>query len=93
MASELKVDRIVPVNPVVPLNILGVTAPTYLGVPLLEVFPRTPTDTAQTALKITAGVGVPNNGEGLNGWIYLRSDGGAGTTIYHKRAGAWVGII
>lgn len=93
MASQINVDQISPVNPLVPVNMTGVTAPTYLGVALLETFPRTLTGTTQTALKITAGTGAPSNGAGSDGWIYLRSDGGSGTTIYHKRAGVWVGII
>lgn len=38
-------------------------------------------------------VGAPSNADGSNGDFYFRSDGGAGTTIYQKRAGAWVGIV
>lgn len=93
MAAQLNVDQISPVNPVVPVNLTGVSIPTFLGVPLLSAFPDTPAGVAQAAIKITAGTGVPNNADGSNGWIYIRSDGGAGTTIYHKRTGAWVGII
>lgn len=36
------------------------------------------------------GSGVPAAGLGANGDVYFRVDGGAGTTIYQKRAGAWV---
>lgn len=36
------------------------------------------------------GVGVPPNTLGSNGDLAVRTDGGAGTTIYQKRAGAWV---
>lgn len=93
MASILTVDQIGPTNPAVPVNVTGVSIPTYLGVPLMSVAPNTPTGTAQTALRITAGTGAPNNAEGSNGWIYFRSDGGASTTIYHKRAGVWVGVV
>lgn len=93
MASQLNVDQITPVNPVIPVNITGPSVPTFGGVQLLLAFPNTPAGVAQSALKITAGTGVPNNVDGSDGWIYLRSDGGAGTTIYHKRTGAWVGII
>lgn len=39
------------------------------------------------------GNGAPSNGDGSNGDFYFRNDGGAGTTIYHKRAGAWVGVV
>lgn len=40
-----------------------------------------------------SGTGVPPNGVGVNGDTYTRIDGGALTTIYQKRAGAWVGIV
>jgi len=56
------------------------------------VKPGTPTGVSQTA-SIYMGSGAPNNANGSNGDIYLRSDGGAGTTIYHKRTGSWVGIV
>lgn len=49
--------------------------------------------TIQTSCGMFAGVGVPNNANGANGDIYHRSDGGALTTIYQRRAGAWVGIV
>lgn len=51
----------------------------------------TPAAASQTATATYAGTGVPSGG--ANGDIYFRSDGGAGTTIYQKRAGTWVGII
>ena len=50
-------------------------------------------DTATSRSAIRSGTGVPSNAKGSNGDFYLRQDGGAGTTIYHKRAGAWVGIV
>ena len=93
MASTLNVDQINPVNPLLPVALTGITPPTYLGVELQEVFPRTPTGTAQTSVKITAGTGAPNNADGSNGWIYIRGDGTGGSTVYHKRAGAWVAIL
>jgi len=93
MASILNVDQITPVNPLIPVNITGITAPTYAGVELLPVFPHTPAGNTQTALKITAGSGVPNNADGSDGWIYLRGDGSTGSTIYHKRSGSWVAIL
>jgi hypothetical protein len=37
--------------------------------------------------------GVPVNAVGINGDISFRTDGGAGTTIYQRRASVWVGIV
>lgn len=39
-------------------------------------------------------IGVPSASLGANGDFALRTDGAAGanTTIYHKEAGAWVGL-
>lgn len=37
-----------------------------------------------------SGAGVPAAGLGANGDIYFNTTGGAGTTMYQKRAGAWV---
>lgn len=34
--------------------------------------------------------GVPVNAVGINGDIAFRTDGGAGTTMYQRRAGIWV---
>jgi hypothetical protein len=93
MASQISVDQISPTNPVVPVNITGPSVPTFGGVQLLLSTPNTPSGAAQSAVKITAGTGAPNNADGSNGWIYIRSDGGAGTTIYHKRTGSWIGIV
>lgn len=93
MSSLLNVDRIAPVNPSNPVNFVGTFPPTHLTIPLLLAFPLTPSGDPQLNLKITAGTGVPNNLQGSDGWIFLRSDGGAGTTIYHKRLGVWVGIV
>lgn len=39
------------------------------------------------------GSGVPNNGDGSNGNFYFRSNGTAGSYIYHKVAGAWGAIL
>ena len=47
----------------------------------------------QSACGIYAGSGAPNNANGADGDIYFRSDGGAMTTMYQRRAGAWVGIV
>ena len=49
--------------------------------------------TAQTNCAIYGGSGAPNNANGNNGDIYFRSDGGALTTIYQRRAGTWTGIV
>jgi hypothetical protein len=56
-------------------------------------YPATPAAVSQTACSLYAGTGAPNNANGANGDIYFRSDGGALTTIYQRRAGAWVGIV
>lgn len=55
-----------------------------------QFYPATEAGAAQTASGIFAGTGVPNNANGNNGDFYFRSDGGAGTCIYQRRAGAWV---
>lgn len=57
-----------------------------------KIYPGTPAAALQSACGIYAGTGAPNNAQGANGDIYFRSDGGALTTVYHKRAGVWVGI-
>lgn len=69
---------------------LGATNP---GGFIAKFFPRTDAGASQTATGILGGTGAPNNTNGNNGDFYLRSDGGALTTIYQKRAGAWVGIV
>jgi hypothetical protein len=56
-------------------------------------YPATPAAASQSATSVYGGTGAPVNGEGANGDIYIRSDGGALTTIYQRRAGAWVGIL
>jgi hypothetical protein len=93
MASQVNVDVIDTVNPLLALDILGASVPTHAGTPLMTVFPPTPAGATQTGVKITAGTGAPSNGEGLDGYIYFRSDGGAGTTIYQRRGGTWTGIV
>jgi hypothetical protein len=40
-----------------------------------------------------AAAGAPNNANGNDGDFYFRQDGGAGTHIYFKAAGAWSGLI
>jgi len=45
---------------------------------------------ALTSGGIYVGTGVPLNTSGNNGSFYFRSDGGAGTCLYQKRAGVWV---
>ena len=42
---------------------------------------------------LSLGTGAPDAGNGKDGDFYFRSDGGAMTTIYQKRVGAWVGIV
>lgn len=91
--SILNVDEINSVNPLLPVTIHGASVPLFGTVPLMTVNPPKPDGTAQTAVKLTAGTGAPNNADGSNGDFYFRSDGGASTTIYQKRTGAWVGIV
>jgi hypothetical protein len=55
--------------------------------------PGTPAGVFQSSLGIYGGTGVPSNSNGVNGDIYFNSTGGSGTTMYQKRAGAWVGIV
>ena len=42
---------------------------------------------------IHTGTGAPVDANGADGDFYFRSDGGAMTTVYQRRAGVWVGII
>ena len=58
-----------------------------------KIFPGTDGGAVQTTAGMYAGTGAPNNANGNNGDFYFRADGGAMTTIYHKRAGAWVGVV
>lgn len=58
-----------------------------------KLYPPQDTAAFQTACGLYAGFGAPNNANGTNGDIYFRSDGGALTTMYQRRGGAWVGII
>lgn len=60
---------------------------------LNKIYAGTDAGAFQTAAGIYAGTGAPNNANGANGDFYLRSDGGALTTIYQRRAGAWAGIL
>lgn len=92
MASNINVDEIEPVNPLLPVNFKGTSIPTYNGSELMTAFPPTPSGAAQTAVKITAGTGVPNNAHGEDGYIYFRSDGVSGSTVYLKVTGVWVGV-
>lgn len=57
-----------------------------------QFYPATDAAASQTAAGIFAGTGAPNNANGNNGDIYIRSDGGALTTIYQRRTGAWAGV-
>lgn len=57
------------------------------------MYPGTPASAMQTACGLHAGTGAPNNANGANGDVYFRSDGGALSTVYHKRAGVWVGVV
>ena len=59
----------------------------------VHVYPGTPTGAVQVNAGLLAGAGVPGAGTGNDGDFYFRGDGGAGTSIYMRRAGAWVGIV
>jgi hypothetical protein len=58
-----------------------------------KIWPATDAGATQTTSGLYAGTGAPNNTNGANGDFYFRADGGASTTIYQKRTGAWVGIV
>lgn len=58
-----------------------------------KTYPAQDTGALQTSCGIYAGTGAPNNSNGSNGDYYFRGDGGAGTQIYFKSAGAWAGIL
>lgn len=58
-----------------------------------KIYPGTPAAATQTAAGLSAGTGAPSNSDASDGDFYFRSDGGALTSIYQKRAGAWVGIV
>jgi hypothetical protein len=58
-----------------------------------HIYPGTGGGADQDKAGLLAGEGAPSNGNGNNGDFYFRSDGGALTTIYQKRTGAWVGIV
>jgi hypothetical protein len=57
------------------------------------LFPAKDDGTAQLNAGFLGGLGAPNNANGTDGMFYFRSDGGALTTIYQRRAGSWVGIV
>lgn len=58
-----------------------------------HIYPGTPALAGQANCGLLAGSGAPNNANGNDGDIYFRSDGGALTTVYQRRTGAWVGIV
>ncbi len=55
--------------------------------------PPKDTGSTQSDCRIYGGAGAPADANGQNGDIYLRSDGGAGTTVYQRRAGVWTGLV
>lgn len=71
-------------------NNLAITAPVTLS---NKIWPGTDAAAAQVVCGLYAGTGAPNNANGVNGDIYFRSDGGALTTVYQRRAGVWVGVV
>ena len=58
---------------------------------LKKIYPGTPAGAFQADAGMYAGTGIPSNALGGNGDFYLRADGGAATSIYHKEGGVWVG--
>jgi hypothetical protein len=58
-----------------------------------QIYPGTGLNLRQDKAGLLAGEGAPDVNGGNNGDFYFRSDGGALTTIYQKRAGSWVGIV
>jgi len=58
-----------------------------------RIYPATPAHALQYNAGLTGGSGAPNNADCSDGDFYFRSDGGLLTTIYHKRAGVWVGVV
>ena len=74
-------------------SVANPTTTPQLSIGLGKILPATPAGVAQVVCHLTAGSGAPSNGDGINGDIYFRSDGGGGTAVYQKRAGAWVGIV
>lgn len=71
----------------------GLTASLQMAGPMYPAMPTgQQTGAAQTAVALWAGVGVPDNAGGQNGDFYLRSNGSAGTLIYHKAGGLWTAL-
>jgi hypothetical protein len=59
-----------------------------------EMIGQVPSSIRLGTFRVHAVIGVPSTALGANGDFALRTDGtaGANTTIYHKEAGAWVGL-
>jgi hypothetical protein len=62
---------------------------------LTGMYPPKDDGSRQTACRLFAGSGAPNNANGANGDFYLRSDtpGTANQRLYVRSAGVWVGIV
>jgi len=58
-----------------------------------KIYPGADEGSIQTSAGLLAGPGAPDNANGSDGDIFIRSDGGALTTIYQRRSGSWVGIV
>ena len=60
-----------------------------------EVTPPNPDGTAQSTNQFFIGSGAPDNGDGVNGDVYFRTDGtfAANNVIYHKEGGSWVAAV
>ena len=69
------------------LNVTGITTLNN------KIYPATDAAATQSAAGLYAGTGAPNNANGADGDIYFRSDGGALSTVYQRRAGTWTGVL
>ena len=69
------------------LNVTGITTLNN------KIYPATDAAATQSACGIYATTGAPNNANGADGDICFRADGGALSTIYQRRAGAWIGVL
>ena len=58
-----------------------------------KVQPGTDAGVIQTTNGLFMGSGAPSNANGVNGDFYFNIGGGAGTSVYMKRAGTWAGIL
>lgn len=75
---------------IIAIQVDGPTGQVKLG---NKLYPGTDAAAQQTAAGIYAGSGVPSDANGADGDFYFNGAGGAMTTIFQRRSGAWVGIV